>query len=77
MLTHSFDVWRSLRLTLKTDARNDQSRRAIERLGAQFEGVRRAHSPATDGTVRDTAYYSILIDEWPEVRDRLQARLDA
>ena len=64
-LTHAFEVWNVLRVTLKTDARNMPSRRAIERLGACFEGVRRAHVPASDGTVRDTAYYSIISEEWP------------
>jgi RimJ/RimL family protein N-acetyltransferase len=71
MLTHAFEVWQTLRVSLKTDARNAVSRRAIERLGAQSEGVRRAHSPASDGTVRDTAYYSITRDEWPAIRARL------
>jgi RimJ/RimL family protein N-acetyltransferase len=63
------------RVTFKTDARNQRSRRAIERIGGQFEGVRRAHTPATDGTVRDSAYYSIIRDEWPAVRTALAARL--
>ncbi|HEY0719324.1 MAG TPA: GNAT family protein [Streptosporangiaceae bacterium] len=72
MLRHAFDVWSVLRVTLKTDARNQASRTAIERLGATFEGVRRAHSPAADGSIRDTAYYSILRPEWPAVCGRLQ-----
>jgi RimJ/RimL family protein N-acetyltransferase len=62
-------------VTLKTDARNAGSRTAILRLGAHFEGIRRAHVPAVDGTVRDTAYYSILRREWPEIRDVLERRL--
>jgi RimJ/RimL family protein N-acetyltransferase len=76
MLQHAFEVWRVARVTLKTDARNERSRRAIERIGAQFEGIRRAHLPATDGTVRDTAYYSIVRDEWPALRDVLERRLE-
>jgi N-acetyltransferase len=76
MLGHAFDVWRVLRVTLETDARNQRSRTAIERLGARFEGVRRAHTTASDGTVRDSAYYSILAAEWPAVRDGLRLRLD-
>jgi RimJ/RimL family protein N-acetyltransferase len=64
-----------LRVTLKTDARNHRSRTAIEKIGARFEGIRRAHARAVDGSVRDTAYYSILTAEWPDVRDRLHARL--
>lgn len=75
MLRHAFDVWSVLRVTLKTDARNAASRASIGRLGAQFEGIRRAHSPAPDGTIRDTAYYSILRPEWPAVCDRLQRRV--
>ena len=71
LLTHAFETWELLRVTLKTDARNIRSRRAIERIGARFEGVRRAHLLATDGSVRDSAYYSIVRAEWPEVRDRL------
>jgi len=75
MLRHAFDTWKAERITLKTDARNARSRAAIERLGAQFEGIRRAHVPASDGGIRDTAYYSILSDEWPGVRAGLEARL--
>jgi len=74
-LTHAFEVWRVHRVTLKTDARNEASRRAIERLGARAEGIRRAHVPATDGTLRDSAYYSILRSEWPAVRRTLEERL--
>ena len=68
-------MWNVLRVSLKTDARNQASRAAIERLGASFEGVRRAHSPASDGSIRDTAYYSILRPEWPAVCDRLQRQV--
>jgi RimJ/RimL family protein N-acetyltransferase len=75
MFTHAFETWGVLRVTLKTDARNVRSRRAIERVGGRFEGIRRAHRLAEDGTVRDSAYYSILVEEWPEVRAGLRARL--
>ena len=75
MLRHAFDVWQVHRVSLKTDERNAQSRRAIERLGALFEGVRRADMPGADGTVRGSAYYSIMRAEWPAVRDRLEAAL--
>ena len=75
LLRHAFEQWQAIRVTLKTDARNARSRAAIERIGGQFEGVRRAHVPATDGTVRDSAYFSIIAAEWPAVRDRLEARL--
>jgi RimJ/RimL family protein N-acetyltransferase len=75
LLSHAFDVWRVLRVTLKTDARNQRSRAAIERLGARFEGVRRAHTTASDGTIRDSAYYSVVASEWPAVREGLRRRL--
>jgi RimJ/RimL family protein N-acetyltransferase len=75
LLTHAFDTWHVHRVSLKTDARNERSRHAIERIGATYEGVRRAHKPATDGGIRDSAYYSITADEWPGVRDELCARL--
>jgi RimJ/RimL family protein N-acetyltransferase len=75
LLGHAFDVWAVLRVTLKTDARNRASRTAIERLGARFEGIRRVHMLASDGTLRDTAYYSITRDEWPDVRAGLRRRL--
>jgi RimJ/RimL family protein N-acetyltransferase len=75
MLTHAFETWRVRRVSLKTDARNARSRAAIERLGARFDGVLRAHSPAADGGLRDTAFYSILDTEWPDVRARLTSRL--
>jgi N-acetyltransferase len=76
MLRHAFEVWNVERMTLKTDARNQQSRAAIERLGARFDGVLRVHMPASDGTLRDTAYYSIRTSEWPEVRATLLRALD-
>ncbi|HEY8040445.1 MAG TPA: GNAT family protein [Polyangiaceae bacterium] len=72
MLTHAFEGWEVLRVTLKTDARNARSRAAIARLGARLDGVLRAHMPAFDGGVRDTAFYSILREEWPDVRHGLQ-----
>jgi RimJ/RimL family protein N-acetyltransferase len=75
MLRHAFDTWEAKRITFKTDARNARSRAAIERVGAQFEGIRRAHVRASDGGVRDTAYYSIIRSEWPTVRAGLEARL--
>ncbi len=75
MLRHAFEGWRCLRVTLKTDERNARSRAAIERIGAHFDGVLRAHQPAADGTPRNTAYYTILASEWPELRQRIEARL--
>jgi N-acetyltransferase len=76
MLGYAFETWRVLRMTFKTDARNTRSRDAIERLGAKFDGVLRAHVPASDGGIRDSAYYSILAAEWPQVRARLDGLLE-
>jgi RimJ/RimL family protein N-acetyltransferase len=75
LLSHAFDVWGVHRVSLKTDERNARSRRAIERLGAVFEGVRRADMPGQDGSVRSSAYYSILRAEWPDVLKNLEAAL--
>lgn len=75
LLGYAFEDWGVLRTTLKTDARNARSRAAIERIGAAFEGVRRVHIPASDGTLRNTAYYSIIREEWPPIRSRLMERL--
>ncbi len=60
---------------MKTDGRNERSQRAIERLGAVREGVLRRHIRMPDGFIRDTVYYSILAEEWPAVRARLEERL--
>ena len=80
MLTHAFDLWQVDRVAVCTDARNEQSRRAIERLGAALEGVLRNHRPAAGeqsaaGASRDSAMYSIIPSEWPDIRDRLQRSL--
>jgi N-acetyltransferase len=75
MLSHAFDVWRCRRVELKTDALNERSRGAIEALGASFEGVHRKHMLVRGGENRDSAWYSVLDGEWPEVRERLAARL--
>jgi RimJ/RimL family protein N-acetyltransferase len=79
MMTHAFDVWGVRRLDLKSDERNDRSRRAIERIGGRFEGVLRnwqaSQVDGEDGRTRNSAMYSILDSEWPEVRARLVERL--
>jgi N-acetyltransferase len=75
LLRHAFQTWRCYRVTLKTDERNTRSRRAIERLGAHFDGVLRAFQPAADGKPRNTAYYTILDREWPDIERRLQQKL--
>ncbi|MCA9677509.1 MAG: GNAT family N-acetyltransferase [Kofleriaceae bacterium] len=71
LMRHAFETWVVHRLVLKTDARNQRSRDAIGRLGGVFEGVLRAHQPAADGIIRDTAMFSITRTEWPAVQARL------
>ena len=75
MLTHAFESWLVHRVCLRADRRNERSRAAIERLGAQFDGVVRAVQIAYDGTIRDMAVYSILDTEWPELKTRLAGLL--
>jgi N-acetyltransferase len=79
MLTHAFEVWGVQRVSLKTDARNERSRAAIERLGARYDGTLRRHMPAygPGGGPRDSAFFSILSEEWPDVKSALQTRLSA
>jgi len=77
MLAHAFDVLGCVRVELKTDARNERSRRAMEALPAQFEGIHRQHMVLPDGTLRDSAWYSVIDREWPGVRAHLKRRLAA
>ena len=74
-LSYAFDELGATRVALKTDGRNERSQAAIARLGAVREGVLRRHLRLPDGFIRDTVYYSILSDEWPAVKARLQERL--
>jgi N-acetyltransferase len=76
MLEHAFEDLGCLRVEFKTDARNERSRAALAALPAQFEGVFRKHMLVRGGERRDSAYYSIIDDEWPEVRENLDRRLD-
>ena len=75
MLRHAFEVLDCIRVELKTDALNEKSRAAIQRLGAVQEGLFRHHMITSSGRLRDTVYYSILAEEWPGVRQRLETRL--
>jgi N-acetyltransferase len=75
MLRHAFEVWKCLRVELKTDALNQQSRQAILRLGAKEEGTLRKHILTWNGRQRDSVYFSILDTEWPEVKARLESKL--
>jgi N-acetyltransferase len=75
MLRHAFEVWRCIRVELKTHARNTASRNAILRIGAVEEGTFRKHMLYADGTTRDSVYYSIVDDEWLAVKARLEEML--
>lgn len=75
MLQHAFESWQVLRVCLHTDARNQRSQAAIERIGGKFEGVLRAHRMAADFIPRDSYRYSIIAAEWPAVKARLVSRL--
>lgn len=79
LLRHAFETWGVARVDLKSDARNEQSRAAIHRIGATFEGVLRQWQPsALDGEeslYRNTAMYSVVDAEWPAVREQLRAKL--
>jgi N-acetyltransferase len=72
MLRHAFEVWRCVRVELKTNAKNERSRRAILRIGAIEEGTLRKHQLNADGRPRDSVYFSITDDEWPTVKQRLE-----
>lgn len=79
LFRHAFEKWGVSRVDLKTDARNDRSRAAIQSVGARFEGVLRSWSrsraPGEDGLLRDSAIFSITAAEWPECRGRLEERV--
>ena len=76
MLTHAFETWQVLRVCFHTDARNQRSRAALERIGGKFEGILRAHRMAADYIARDSVRYSIVAAEWPDVKLRLSQLLD-
>ena len=79
LFRHAFEEWHVSRVDLKTDARNDRSRAAIQRVGARFEGVlrnwSRSWAPGEDGRLRDSAIYSITAEEWEECRKALEERV--
>jgi RimJ/RimL family protein N-acetyltransferase len=75
MLRHAFETLGATRVELKTHARNERSRRAIERIGAQFEGIHRKHMLQPDGSRRDTAWYSFVDDDWPRAKALLEGML--
>jgi RimJ/RimL family protein N-acetyltransferase len=75
LLTHAFETWGCVRVELITDVLNEQSRAAILRLGAKQEGILRKHLILPSGRVRDSVFFSITDDEWPQVKAKLSARL--
>lgn len=77
MLGHAFETLGCVRVELKTDARNERSRGAMAAIPARFEGVLRNHMIVPDVGQRDSAFFSVIDSEWPEVRANLQARLKA
>jgi RimJ/RimL family protein N-acetyltransferase len=75
MMAHAFEAWQVHRVGLQTDVRNARSRAAIERIGGQLDGIMRADRPGSDDTVRTSARFSIMAEEWPAVKARLSGRL--
>ena len=75
MLTHAFEEWRCNRVEFKTNALNMRSRKAMLRLGLKEEGTMRRHMVNPDGTTRDTVYFSVISEEWPDMKARLQGML--
>lgn len=77
LMTHAFEVLRFGRVQLKTDVRNTRSQRAVARLGATYEGTLRRYQRRPDGTVRDTVLFSVTAQEWPDVEQGLEKRVDS
>lgn len=76
LLAHAFESLGCIAVEFRTHRLNSQSRRAIERLGAQLDGILRAHLRSADGTLRDTAVYSITAAEWPTIKSHLQWQMN-
>ncbi len=76
LLGHAFETLQCIAVEFRTHRLNTQSRRAIERLGAQLDGILRCHQRSPNGTLRDTAVYSITAAEWPTVKVHLQFQLE-
>ena len=76
MLAHAFDVLQLNRVEFKTDVLNSKSRNALLGIGATEEGVFRKHQVLWNGRIRDSVYFSVINDEWPAVRARLEQRLE-
>jgi len=76
MLNHAFETLGCRRVEFKTDSLNEPSRRALLGIGASFEGIFRNHMVMPDGRMRHSAYYSVIDDEWPAVKARLEGLLN-
>ncbi len=76
LLQYAFETLECIRVQFKTDSRNVRSQRAIERIGAEHEGVLRNHMILPDGRYRDSVYYSIIDSEWQDVKKQLAMKLD-
>ena len=74
-LAHAFETLHANRVEFKTHSRNDRSRTALAGIGATFEGIFRNHMIMPDGSIRHSAYFSVIAEEWPEVKARLEASL--
>lgn len=77
LMRHAFDDWRAVRVALKTDIKNLHSQAAIKKLGARYEGTLRNQRIRPDGSYRDTVIFSVIENEWPQVKARLEQRLRA
>ena len=76
MLSHAFQKLIMQRVEFKTDNRNNQSKKAIEKIGGTFEGILRSHTLMLDGYRRDTAYYSILKNEWDSINNTIFKKIE-
>jgi N-acetyltransferase len=77
MLRHAFEEWKCIRVEFKASSKNLRSCNAIRRIGAKEEGLLRQHMIQPDGSYRDSVYFSILDKEWPDVKQKLEASLQA
>lgn len=76
LLTHAFETLGCVRVWFKTDQRNQRSQRALEKLGVVKEGVLRNHMILPDGYIRDSVVYSLIPEEWPKVKHKLEAKMN-
>ncbi len=77
LLRHAFEVLGCRRVEFKTDALNERARAALASLPAEFEGIHRKHMIVRDGERRDSAWYAVIDDDWPDVKAQLERRLEA